>query len=217
MMLHFNQSCKIAVRLIGAVLLPALVLLCSCQPGGQVRSVSGETAYVPAKNWNGLETTDYAGFLGKDLALGEEGYVATYPNGSPSPDVYEKAPSDAMTYPLEWFTVSTDKKQYSISELENIRVHVQVDGDQSPQGTSCLNRIVNLERLDGNDWVRMIVYPPIKFQAVSNWFHIGHRSEVELELHLDHVATKLYPGKYRIIVYVNPDCAPLYAEIDLVR
>lgn len=171
------------------------------------QSIEKRWGYIPADEWTGLETNAY-----HENGLNIEAAEAArhYPHGSPDPERQRHEP--VRGYDLSRITFKTQKAQYSLdddyvvaeltlradSEYEKVYYHYQI----------------NVERWNGCSWDRLIL--PSHMRAADWAIPYVERGQTGILKWNPHKAvTKVTPGRYRIVGYV--DYVPVYAEFEMTE
>lgn len=169
----------------------------------------------PEREWNGLETRAY--WEDEPDAI-YASYVEAYElTGTPDPQtdpLYVTQNAD-----LSQVRCVTEKTKYSVGTDSHIILNVTYGGGtegNADSGVFCHSH-VNIERLNGDAWQRLIYIPASWYTDVEgNVPQLLKAGETATRsVAFSCVATKLIPGKYRLVAYVNYE--PVYAEFELTE
>lgn len=170
-------------------------------------SIEKRFGYIPADEWTGLETNAY-----HENGLNMEAAEAArlYPQGSPDPERMRHEP--VMDYDLSQIVFKTQKEQYSLDD-DCVIAELTLRAD-SKYDKVYYYYSVNVERWNGSDWDRLIL--PLRMKGAALAIPYVERGQTAtLEWHPYWTVTKLTPGRYRIVGYV--DYVPVYAEFEFVE
>ena len=165
--------------------------------------------YVPQEEWVGLETRAYP-----ELGAMAGAYIAAHPNGNPDiPD------SDEANAFMSYVTASMDSSQYSLTMDNEIMITLSfliTENSRSPYEKVSIDRRLNLDRWNGTAWERMLYYSSSLDSGAAKGPHVLYVGKtLEKSFRLQSVITKLTPGMYRLVAYVNTN--PVYAEFELTE
>lgn len=163
--------------------------------------------YIPAAEWTGLETVAYHE---DGLNIEAHSAVLQYPQGSPDPKRYRH--EQVWAYDLSQVVFKTQKEQYSLDD-DCVIAELTLRAD-SKYDKVYYYYSVNVERWNGSDWDRLIL--PLRMKGAALAIPYVERGQTAtLEWHPYWTVTKLTPGRYRIVGYV--DYVPVYAEFEFVE
>ena len=163
--------------------------------------------YIPAEEWTGLETIAYHE---DGLNIDAQYAVLEHPEGSPDPK--RSSHEQAKKYDLSQIAFETQKAQYSLND-DCVIAELTLRADSEYEKVY-YHYVVNVERWNGNGWDRLLLL--FRWQRAAAAMPFVERGQsVTLQWNLDRTVTKLTPGRYRIVGYV--DYVPVYAEFELVE
>jgi hypothetical protein len=168
--------------------------------------------YVPKEKWQGQETREYPqGEIAR--------YVASYPHGSPDPVPGENDKWDETDHSR--ITFQTEKRAYSLGVENTVAFKIAYAESKINNEKDYIvwhRYSQNIEQWQGETWVRLIdvnnIRIPTSTEYAENISIYSGESETGF-FSLDGVITRLLPGKYRLVAYVNYE--PVYAEFELTE
>ena len=162
--------------------------------------------YIPAEEWEGIETREYSALYGD--------YVASQAHGSPDPQSEKTMPETDLTL----ISFRTLEEQYSIESDKAVFFEISyLPPEQETDRVIFYYYEMNIEREIDGTWVRMIdthfymrtsTRDPEYVSLESGQPFVGYFS-------LSNIISKSSPGKYRLVAYVNYQ--PVYAEFELTE